>query len=265
MNKREFKCVQLLVQLVEHYGLIGVKTSFQDQGATLPQTIRLKQICNQAKTKLTLKIGGPQAIRDIKQSTIIGVKGIVAPMVQSSFGVTKFIKAVKNNISDDVVQSLQLSINVQTVTGIKQISSILQNPCANDLYGVTIGRVDLVGSMGKDREYVNRNQLYDTVRQVFVKVKQKGIKCCIGGAISIKSLQFLNNLHSQGMLDKFETRYAMFDPSIALKKLSSALTKAQMFQYQWLMCKHQYYSSLSNGDLERINMIRNRVNESQKE
>ena len=84
MNAREFKCVSILTDLIENEGLVGVKTSFEDEGALFNETIRLKEICNQANTKLTLKIGGPEAIRDLKDSSIIGVRGIVAPMIESA-------------------------------------------------------------------------------------------------------------------------------------------------------------------------------------
>ena len=30
MNNREFECVRILTDLVENYGLVGVKTSFED-------------------------------------------------------------------------------------------------------------------------------------------------------------------------------------------------------------------------------------------
>jgi hypothetical protein len=33
MNTREFKCVSVLTDLIENDGLIGVKTSFEDEGA----------------------------------------------------------------------------------------------------------------------------------------------------------------------------------------------------------------------------------------
>ena len=86
MNAREFKCVKILTDLIENEGLIGIKTSFEDEGALFNETVRLKEVCNQAKTKITLKIGGPEANRDLKDSSIIVVKGLVAPMVESEFG-----------------------------------------------------------------------------------------------------------------------------------------------------------------------------------
>lgn len=262
MNAREFKCVKILTDLIENEGLMGIKTSFEDEGATFNETIRLKEICNQSKTKITLKIGGPEAIRDLKDSLIIGVKGLVAPMVESEFGLRKFIQSSKNYIPEDVLSSIQLNINIETITSISNADAMLSLEEANELYGVTVGRVDLVSSMGKDRNYVNSDEIYKMARSVFSKAKEKGLKACLGGAISTDSLNFLKKLQSEGLIDKFETRYAMFDPSITLKNLSRALSKAQMFEYEWLMCKHETYNNAANADITRIKMIQDRINQS---
>jgi 2-keto-3-deoxy-L-rhamnonate aldolase RhmA len=131
MNNREFECVRILTDLVENYGLVGVKTSFEDEGAAFNEVLRLKEICNQAKTKVTLKIGGPEAIRDIKDSMIIGVKGLVAPMVESEFGLTKFVQAVNNNLPSEVVSSLQLNVNIETISAVLAIDKILSNQNAS--------------------------------------------------------------------------------------------------------------------------------------
>lgn len=262
MNTREFKCVQILTDLIENEGLVGIKTSFEDEGATFNETIRLKEICNQAKTKVTLKIGGPEAIRDLKDATIIGVKGLVAPMVESEFGLYKFIQAVHTHIPVDLLSTMQLNINIETKTAVQNSIEMLNSAVSDSLYGVTVGRVDLVSSMNKDRNYVNSDEVYQMSKKVFSKAKEKGLKACLGGAVSIDSLKFLKNLYSEGLLDKFETRYAIFDPSTTLKNLSRALSKAQMFEYEWLMYKHEYYTSASNQDIKRIQMIQDRINQS---
>jgi citrate lyase beta subunit len=219
-------------------------------------------VCNEAKTKVTLKIGGPEAIRDLKDSTIIGVKGIVAPMVESEFGLKKFIQAARNHIAEDTLSSIQLNVNLETITAIENSDKILSIDEVQDLYGVVVGRVDLVSSMGKDRSYVNSAEIYKFTEQVFTKAKSKGLKTCVGGAISVDSLEFLKKLHSEGLLDKFETRYCIFDPSITIKQLSKALAKAQMFEYEWMTSKQEYYSLLANQDSKRIKMIQDRINQS---
>lgn len=259
MNSREFNCVKILTDMVENDGLIGIKTSFEDEGASFNEVIRLKEICNQAKTKLTLKIGGPEAIRDIKDSSIIGVKGLVAPMVESAFGLKKFISAVNTHVGTDVLSSLQLNINVETISGAEKIQEILACSEAKELYGVTVGRVDLVSSLGKDRKFVNSEEVYKIVENIFSQVKALGLKACLGGAVSLESSDFLKSLHSKVLLDKFETRYAIFDPTIALKNLPRALSKGQLFECEWLLCKHEAYQKAADQDSERIKMIQSRI------
>lgn len=262
MTNREFSCSSILTDLIENDGLIGVKTSFEDEGAQFNEIIRLKEICNQSKTKLTLKIGGPEAIRDIKDSLIIGVKGIVAPMIESPFGLQKFIGAAKQYIPDDILSTTHLSINIETITAVSNIENIINEPQSENLYGITIGRVDLVSSMSQNRSYVNSNEILEITKKCFKLAKSKGLKLCLGGAISIESLGFLKTLHTEGLLDKFETRYAIFDPSIALKNLPRALARGQKFEYEWLQCKHNYYQHLANQDQSRIKMIQDRINKS---
>ncbi len=262
MNTREFKCAKILTDLVENHGLIGIKTSFEDEGATFNETIRLKEVCNQSKVKLNLKIGGPEAVRDMKDLAIIGVKGVVAPMVESAFGLKKFVDSINKTLPQDIVNSLQLFINVETQQAVNNIDSILSIKESDSLYAITVGRVDLVSSMGKDRSHVNSEEVFNMTKSVFTKVKQKGLKACLGGAVSVESLDFLKKLNSERLLDKFETRYAIFDPSITLKNLSTALSKAQMFEYEWLTMKHEYYTMNANYDLNRIKMIQDRINQS---
>lgn len=262
MNTREFKCVEILKDLIENEGLIGVKTSFEDEGATFNETIRLKEVCNQAGTKITLKIGGPEAVRDLKDSSVIGVKGLVAPMVESEFGLSKFIIAAKTYLPEDVLAATQLNVNIETLTAVQAAEDMITSPSADFLYGVTVGRVDLVSSLGKDRSYVDSDEVFEMAKGVFTKAKKKGLKACLGGAVSVASAPFLKKLHSDGLLDKFETRYAIFDPSIALKNLNRALSKAQMFEYEWLMSKHEMYMAAANSDLNRLRMIQDRINQS---
>ena len=178
---------------------------------------------------------------------------------------TKFIGAVYSNLPAEVVSSLQLNVNIETITAVSNIEKILSNKHAEALYGVTVGRVDLVSSMGLDRNSVNSEEVYTIAHNVFEKTKKLGAKACIGGAVSIDSLDFLKKLHSEKLLDKFETRYAIFDPSITLKNLSRALFKAQMFEYEWLTNKMEYYQSQANQDESRVKMIQARINKSASE
>jgi hypothetical protein len=183
-------------------------------------------------------------------------------MVESPFGLNKFIQAIDNNLPKDIISSLQLNINIETINAVENIDKILAQESVNSLYGVTLGRVDLVSSLNKDRTYVNSDDIYQIAFNVFSMVKKLGLKACIGGAVSVDSYDFLKKLNSERLLDKFETRYCIFDPSITLKNLSRALSKAQLFEYEWLANKMEYYSSLAAQDEKRLKMIQERLNQS---
>jgi len=258
MNKLETQCAAILFDMVENEGLVGVKTSFEDEGATFEEVIRLKEICNNGKTKLFLKIGGPEAVRDLKDSMIIGVKGIVAPMVESAFALKKFIQAANTYLPPDVLSSTQLAFNAETIGAVNNIKEILSIPEAKQLYSVTVGRVDLTSSQGWDRTKVNGEEIHKQAEKVFTEAKYRGLKTCLGGAVSVDSEKLLIDLHSKGLLDKFETRYAIFDPSVTLRNLSRALDKAQEFELLYLQNKQNKYHNQSMQDAARIKMIESR-------
>jgi len=259
MNDQEIKMVNILTDLVDNYGAIGIKTSFEDEGATFYEVLRLKEICNQSKTKLTLKIGGPEAIRDIKDSTIIGVKGLVAPMVESDFGLEKFINAVEKYLNPSLILTLNLAINVETKNSINNLDDILDSDKLEKLYSITIGRVDLSSSLGIHRSQINDKIMFEIVKDAFNKIKLKGIKTTMGGAISKESHDFIRSLHSEGYLDDVETRYVMFDVPKVLKKYEEALLKAHEFEYTWLKNKKILNTALADVDNQRIQMIEDRI------
>ena len=262
MNYREFKCATILSEMVDNYGLVGIKTSFEDEGASFDEVIRLKEICNQAKTKITLKVQGPEASRDIRDSEIIGVKGLVAPMVESAFGLEKYINSTKVNLSPSVREKTYLAINVETIQAYNNLDFILKSSAVKDLYGITIGRVDFVSSMGKDRSFVNSKEMYEMVESAFTRIKKAGLSAYVGGAITTDSYEFLSKLYKKGLLNRFETRYAIYDPSIALKNLNKALAKGQLFEYEWLVNKSENYQRQADKEKKRIQMIQDRINQS---
>lgn len=258
MHYLEKECSSLLHDMLED-GMSGVKVSFEDEGATFEDVVRLKNICGDID--ITLKIGGPEAIRDLKDSLIIGVNGLVAPMVESVFGLKKFIGAVNAYISEEVKNSLTLSINIETITAVKCIDDILRADEAKQLHSITVGRADLSSSQGKNRNFVNSEEILAQTQYVFEKTKSAGLKTCLGGTISIDSQDFLITLYKQGLLDKFETRYIMFNSS-ALKNLSRALNRAVNFELAWLKNKQKKTNAEIMND-KRIEMIEKRQNDNQ--
>ena len=261
MNKQELNSTALLKDLVENYGVIGIKTSFEDEGASFNEVIRLKELCNQAGTKLLLKIAGAEAKRDLTDSIIIGVKGIVAPMIESAFALDKFVKSAQSILPPDVFSNVQLGINIETIHAYKNFKDMLQSDGFEQLYHITLGRVDFVSSMNKDRGYVNSPEILDIAFDLFSKAREKTKKVYLGGAVTVDSEDFLKQLFAKGLLDKFETRYVMYDPALALRNLPEALLNGQRLELGILRNRQNIYLAESQKESDRINMIAKRVGE----
>ncbi len=261
MNSLELNSVALLKGLIENHGVIGIKTSFEDEGASFNEVLRLKELCNQGGTKLLLKIAGAEAKRDLADSMTIGVKGIVAPMIESAFALDKFVKSAKTILPQDVLSNVQLGVNIETMLAYKNFDEILKSDGFNELYHVTLGRVDFVSSMGKDRSYVNSDEILDVATDIFTKSRENNKRVYLGGAVTVDSEAFLNTLFKKGLLDKFETRYVIYDPAIALKHLADSLLNGQKLELGILRNRQNLYYRESIKELDRIEMIAKRVNE----
>jgi hypothetical protein len=125
---------------------------------------------------------------------------------------------------------------------------------------VTVGRVDFVGSLGKDRSYVNSEEIYNIVTNVFKKARENNIKCFLGGAITIESKDFIKNLIDNHLLDKFETRYVIFDTTkININELEKLIYYANVFEVEWLKYVSSKYMLYANKDGSRIKMIEERI------
>lgn len=261
MNQLELNSVSLLKELVENYGVIGIKTSFEDEGASFNEVLRLKELCNQSGTKLLLKIAGAEAKRDLADSITIGVKGIVAPMIESPFALDKFVKSAKSILPSDILSNVQLGINIETIQAYKNYDEMVKSDGFQELYHVTLGRVDFVSSMKKDRTYVNSDEILNIAIELFSKSREHNKRLYLGGAVTIDSFDFLSTLFKKGLLDKFETRYVMYDPAIALKKLDISLLNGQKLELGILRNRQNLYYRESIKELERIEMIAKRVGE----
>ena len=76
------------------HGAHALKASFEDEGVTDCDLSDLVLLSGGTGLKVYVKIGGCEANRDIERCLRLGIKGIVAPMVESEFAVSKFINSV---------------------------------------------------------------------------------------------------------------------------------------------------------------------------
>ena len=258
MNLLKQKMIDLLIDLKINHHAVGVKTEFEDEGATFEEAGFLKEIARAAELDFTIKIGGCSALNDINQAKKIGVNSLVAPMVESAYALKKYICAVKSVFSKEELEKIDFYINIETVTGYNNFESILLMPESIDLTGIIVGRSDMAMSMGLTYKDTNCAKIFEMVTDLIDKSLIHDKKVIIGGGVSRDSLMFLKRL-PKGSLQRFETRKIIFDIKTSLiSQYSEAILKALEFEIMWIENKQKLCCDIKNKDVKRIESLKNR-------
>jgi hypothetical protein len=102
--------------------------------------------------------------------------------------------------------------------------------------------------------------MYEKTKNVFIKAREKNAACYVGGAVSIKSKDFIKKLFDENLLDKFETRYIIYDAhKINFDDFEKLLYWGNVFEVEWLKYIHNKYLGHANKDVTRIKMIEDRI------
>jgi len=243
---------KILLKLKE-FGCSGIKISFEDEGALHNEIISMRNLTTSVDLELSIKIGGCEAKRDIIDCIDLNCETIVAPMIESNFALEKFFKSL-----DAYKYDRKKGFNLETIGAYNKLDEL--SLLFNKVDFVTVGRVDFVGSLGKDRDYVDTDEMYEIVKNVFMKARENNTLCYMGGAVSINSKTFIQKLFANNLLDKFETRYVIYDAhNVDLNNLEKLLYWANVFEVEWLKFINNRYMLHANKDIKRIKMIEERI------
>jgi hypothetical protein len=244
----------IILQLANN-NLVSIKTSFEDEGADFIEVLFLKTFCDRNNIPLVLKIGGGEAIRDIKDANKMQINKLVAPMLESKFALEKFIQSCEKHYD---VTNGKLAINVESETCYKNLQDIFSSPYFSKLSSITVGRGDLVQSMELDRYNgaVDSEEVLNITRNIFSLARTKNMGCTLGGSMTSTSEKFVITLIAEELLDKFETRNVIFNKEALNYYSFSQLIKAALeFELNYLTAKRDYYNNLYNQDIIRINKL----------
>lgn len=257
MNELEYQMVDILKDLKDK-GAIEIKAEFEAEGSRLEELMRLSEVASKSGIPIILKIGGVEAITDIYNALLIGVKGIIAPMAETAFAVSKFLNAIDVFVAEDNRRDIDFAINIETITAYQNLDEILALNNIDLLHGITIGRGDLVESMHYKRSEVDRDEILDISKSIASRVKGKGLKLAVGGSITGKSDVFIRTLINAGLLDKFETRKIAFDTT-ECNDIVAGIEQALNFELLWLKSKRRYYHRIKIEDEHRIDALEKRL------
>tara|TARA_B100000787_G_C16179727_1_gene291075 strand:+ start:951 stop:1733 length:783 start_codon:yes stop_codon:yes gene_type:complete len=259
MNSLEKEIIDVLKCLKEEYGVFEIKAEFEAEGSRMEEMMRLKDITSFVNLPIIMKIGGVEAVTDVYNSLAIGVKGCIAPMAETRYALSKFTDLIDNFVAPDNAADIEFGANIETLTACSNFDDMLTIPNISNLSGITIGRVDLVGSMSLGRDVINTSdEVKNLCKTVFSKAKANGFKTAMGGGISTEAFPVISEMNSDNLIDKYETRKVVF-PSESVRYGESSILKAVEFELLWLRSKERYYSGIKLEDKSRIKMLEKRL------
>ncbi len=243
-------------------GVSGVKQSTEDEGSSFEDIKFMRKITKEVGIKLNVKIGGCEAKNDINFCKRIKVDSIIAPMVESSYALKKFVQYAsldKNCLHFFMLETQQSFYNVKNIINSNFIKSI---------DGVVIGRSDFAGSLGYTKDKVNSDIIFKKIESCLVKIKRNLKKKFIfkmGGSMSEKSQYFASKLFDKNLLHFIETRNIEIKLSKkSLNNIKEIIPKAFEFEMLWLehkIKKNKKKKDLGyKSDLNRIREIKKRMN-----
>ena len=228
MYSLEKKLYEQLCFLKDQYDLQGIKAEFEAEGSSFRDLMRLRRITSKAGVRLYLKIGGVEAIRDIKDAIEIDVDGLIAPMVESKFGAKKF---------DEILEYANGKFN-----------------------NITIGRSDLTASYFDENIKPDSDFTFELLEKVALKMYATDMTFTVGGSVSARTIEILDQKYQKlkSLIYKLETRKVILPTKIFLEK-ENAIKEALKFEELYILSKKEFGDMQIGSELSRLTELKRRL------
>lgn len=254
MKKLRNEMVQILRGLKETHGITAIKASFETEDIQLFELLRIVELATAAGVGIVVKLGGSEALTDIRLAKMLGATAVLGPMIESKFALEKYLELCERTFAAE--EDVKYLINIETGAGCRRIEDIISAYNVAKLDTVVLGRSDLRSSINADD--VNAPEILALARELFTKLKQQSIRCLVGGGITAQTVPFLEELN--GLVDGFETLKVVFGNYRKAKhNLAAGIRLALEYELKWYQLKQQYYHERYQEDAKKIDRLSSKL------
>lgn len=244
-----------LIKLRDEYHVEGIKAEFEAEGSSFRDLVRLRRLTAKAGVGLFLKIGGVEAVRDIKDALEVGVDGLVAPMAESPFGIDKFCKAYRKIYAD---HRIHLSVNIETRNALESVDKMLDF-ASGKIDNVTIGRSDLSASYFDKSVVPDCDFILNAIEEIGAKAAERKLTVTVGGSISSKTIDLLSRRpRFKELVSRVETRKVIVPTGVMLTA-KDVLINALKFEELYILSKKEFSDVFINSEIARLTELQRRL------
>ncbi|HEY1142778.1 MAG TPA: aldolase/citrate lyase family protein [Sphingomicrobium sp.] len=194
---RPISALEALLPSIDFTRFASLKGEFEAEGLTAIELAGEVIWAARHGLDYLVKIGGCEAKSDIDYLQRLGVRSVVAPMIESGFAMSKYMGMLPNGAFDHV------GVTIETVHAVDRIEEILD--AGTKLTAVTIGRSDLTASFGGSG--TNCPETLEKTLRVATAARARGLEVTMGGSVDTRTRELMREGHPLSeVIDAVETR-----------------------------------------------------------
>ena len=211
--------------ILTHLGASGVHISFENGDV---HVLKSRLLSEKNNLPFHVKIAGPGAKNDARAAMEMCADGIIAPMIESDFALSKFMSFTKH-------LDVQREITLETRQGVDNLDHILLSQDMEYVDNICIGRSVLVSSYRTNRTYMNTLSFKDNMERMLSKIKNvNGISISMEGDMNDEAYDFIKYLYGKKLLDSVKTKNVIFKiTKHFLENYKEALMEAEKLEFEF--------------------------------
>lgn len=228
--------------------IISLKGEFEAEGLSRDSVSAEAAFAARNGLPYLVKIGGCEAKADVRFLAAIGVRSVVAPMIESPFAMRKYQEMLPEGAFDHI------GVTIETIDAVKRIEEILD--AGVKLSEVTVGRTDLTASFGGSG--VDSDETIAMVKTVARAARRRNLKTTMGGAINAGTVALLGrDAELREVIVCVETRKCVMPVDRFLE--AGALEAAFAVEGALLDMQLAHHGAIADAAADRIEALRARL------